>query len=1013
MGNIVATFECKNCGATLDVEPGATVVTCEYCHSTQTLPRLDDGKRAGLFERGNELRRAYEFDRAREQFEKILGEDTGDAEAYWSLALCRYGIVYVEDPRTHDMVPTVNRMQSKSLLTDPDYKQAIKYAEVLQRDVYEKQAKQIVEIQQRIAEVAAKEKPYDVFVCYKDSDAAGARTEDSVIAGDIYDALTRDNLRVFYSRETLKGKLGSDFESYIFAALHSASVMVVVGTRKDYLESPWVKNEWSRYLALCEENKNLILVPAFKGMVAGDLPDEFRSIQAQDLSVLGGMQDLVRYIKTRCSEAAVRNGNQSRPSSQAGFQHATSASRVQDFSNTGVSSSRSKNRATRKAAAADTLVSVESLVDRMNIFLEDADFESASSYADRVLDADPKNVDAYMALALCDEEVTTREEFYGLEELALHNENFDKAVRFSKEGSDIRHAYDELADAARLKARSRVLDSEVISDSAVTEYFAENGDKAAVFEQNMVQALKAANTQGRFGGDAKPNYPGISGVICASREAARLELKSELLRDAADLYEILGDDKETFRCAKEAKEYSRQAIERDKQAWKRKVDFINGLLRLIDMQSSFEFQNQKYGNLKERLLDYGKALTACKASAEDDPSQVLSKQERLGRVCDEVQAMSFSGLSRLISENRDTDAVLNSIEQSLSVQDLWFAKETCRAIGSVNKSVANCLKRAGNIHTSDYVNDQSDALFDPAMGCETFLNLIAAIKEWDNGLQSLVDQLNREKNDLYTRLDFLSKENEPFVKRARQKQKMGEVVKKTVGSPSAIFRTIKIVVVVIIALSLVNCSLRACQGSGGSGSNSSPSSSGSIKVDSVSDASIKKWLMDCDSDGDGTVTSDELKSANIQQIDLEGITDDSALSILSDLPVKQRLIVDDISSPSFNGDNLPGMTSLAVSLCESSSIDLTACSNLETINLGINTDDLDTLDAWGLEKLNNVILDSEGGQRTVKKIDLHDCEKLGTVSIGVHVEELDVSGCGHVNVNVTGSGKIDKVVKGN
>ena len=47
---------------------------------------------------------------------------------------------------------------------------------------------------------------------------------DSVIAQDVYDALTEKGYRVFFSRITLEDKLGTEYEPYIFAALNSAKV---------------------------------------------------------------------------------------------------------------------------------------------------------------------------------------------------------------------------------------------------------------------------------------------------------------------------------------------------------------------------------------------------------------------------------------------------------------------------------------------------------------------------------------------------------------------------------------------------------------------------------------------------------------------------------------------------------------------------------------------------------------------------------------------------------------------
>jgi hypothetical protein len=42
--------------------------------------------------------------------------------------LCRYGIEYVEDPRTHERVPTCHRTQYEPILTDADYLAALENA---------------------------------------------------------------------------------------------------------------------------------------------------------------------------------------------------------------------------------------------------------------------------------------------------------------------------------------------------------------------------------------------------------------------------------------------------------------------------------------------------------------------------------------------------------------------------------------------------------------------------------------------------------------------------------------------------------------------------------------------------------------------------------------------------------------------------------------------------------------------------------------------------------------------
>ncbi len=290
-------IKCKMCGGELNYTEGATVCECEYCGTKQTLPKLSDDRRANLYDRASHFRRANDFDKAMGIYEKILEEDRTDAEAYWSLVLCRYGIEYVEDPASRRRVPTVNRAQYASILADEDYKSALQYADAAQREIYRAEAETIDRLQKGILEISGKEKPFDVFICYKETDEQGRRTRDSVTATEIYHELTREGLKVFFSRITLEDKIGEAYEPYIFAALNSAKVMVVLGTKPEYFNAVWVKNEWSRYLALIRSGAKKTLIPAYRDMDPYDLPEEFSHLQAQDMSKLGFMPDLIRGVK--------------------------------------------------------------------------------------------------------------------------------------------------------------------------------------------------------------------------------------------------------------------------------------------------------------------------------------------------------------------------------------------------------------------------------------------------------------------------------------------------------------------------------------------------------------------------------------------------------------------------------------------------------------------------------------------------------------------------------------------
>ena len=292
----MAIIKCKMCGGDLNIVEGSTVAECAYCGTKQTVPSADSEKKLTLFARAGRLLRACEFDKAAGVFEAIAADFPEEAEAYWGLVLCKYGIEYVDDPATGKKIPTCHRSSFDSVLDDPNFEQACENTDAVARRVYRDEARQIEELRQAILQVSGREEPYDVFISYKETDENGDRTLDSVIAQDIYTELTEKGYRVFFSRISLEDKLGTEYEPYIFAALNSAKVMLVVGTDYENFDSVWVKNEWSRFLKLIAAGQKKTLIPVFKNMDAYDMPKEFAKLAAQDMGKVGAMQDLVRGV---------------------------------------------------------------------------------------------------------------------------------------------------------------------------------------------------------------------------------------------------------------------------------------------------------------------------------------------------------------------------------------------------------------------------------------------------------------------------------------------------------------------------------------------------------------------------------------------------------------------------------------------------------------------------------------------------------------------------------------------
>lgn len=391
-------IKCKMCGGDIDFIPGATYGTCEYCGSTSTIPQAEDENKLNRYNRANHFRRQCEFDKAVAAYEKILEQDDTDAEAHWGAVISRFGIEYVEDPATHQRIPTCHRVQVASILTDEDYLAAVENApDEESRRIYQEEAARIAEIQKGILAISANEKPYDVFICYKETDENGQRTRDSQWAQDVYYGLTEQGLKVFFSRITLEDKLGQQYEPYIFAALNSAKVMVVIGSKPEYFNAVWVKNEWSRYLSLMKHDHKRLLIPCYRGMDPYDLPEELSMLQSQDMSKIGFMQDLLRGI-------------------QKVMQQPTSAP---------------QGMRVETATAETNAPGVTSLLKRAALFLEDGDTASAREYYDRVLDIDPECAEAYMGKVCAETGCRKESDLGALNYCVDMRGDWQKAVRFA------------------------------------------------------------------------------------------------------------------------------------------------------------------------------------------------------------------------------------------------------------------------------------------------------------------------------------------------------------------------------------------------------------------------------------------------------------------------------------------------------------------------------------------------------------------------------------------------------
>ena len=620
-------FKCKMCGGEMSLEEGATVAECPYCLTKQTLPKLDNDKRANLYDRANHFRRQNEYDKAMAIFENILQEDRTDAEAYWSLVLCRYGIEYVEDPATHKRVPTVNRVQYTSILADEDYKSALEYADAAQRSVYEEEAKAIDEIQKGILAISKQEKPFDVFICYKETDANGRRTPDSVLANDLYHQLTNEGFKVFFSRITLEDKIGTAYEPYIFAALNSAKVMVVLGTKPEYFNAVWVKNEWSRYLALIRAGADKTLVPAYRDMDPYDLPDEFSHLQAQDMGKLGFMQDLIRGIKK------ITEQEQKSPNMQTVAQPASSGANT------------------------------ESLLKRAHLFMEDGDFKNAAEYLDRVLDIDPECSAAYAAKVCVAFGLRKEQDLANTTFLYQDNADWQKAVRFANPQQ--KTTYDQYISQVKTRVTTQIrnyaYDCAVAMATLPDSYRAQLDSELAAYKA----ACLTSTGQRANGGRRQNSQQNEAQFKQAVRNNEPGDVSEQNYNAAASMFEQIKDE-EAQKCVGQCRALAEQA---------RQKDIYNQLV------------NRSRQRLSAKELD----KVADKFESIPAYSDAKSRAENCRKTAEDIRKNLYSDAQKAIQEAGEESSKWETAKRKLAEADLSGYRDVDQLRAKAGKRYEECM----------------------------------------------------------------------------------------------------------------------------------------------------------------------------------------------------------------------------------------------------------------------------------------------------------------------------------
>lgn len=170
---------------------------------------------------------------------------------------------------------------------------------------------------------------YEVFISFKNTDN-NEFTPDKTVCEELYRYLSQNGINTFYSNVTLLDFGESAYKEVIDSALDEASIMIVVGSKKEYLTSKWCKYEWHTY----QQNilSNIVdgsIITYLGDMSLSDVPTGIRhyqsfKLQQSSVEVVGNF--IIRAIESKRNEAQKNTKPEPIPESQISVQSPASIS---------------------------------------------------------------------------------------------------------------------------------------------------------------------------------------------------------------------------------------------------------------------------------------------------------------------------------------------------------------------------------------------------------------------------------------------------------------------------------------------------------------------------------------------------------------------------------------------------------------------------------------------------------------------------------------------------------------
>ncbi|MBQ8356404.1 MAG: leucine-rich repeat protein [Clostridia bacterium] len=294
----VTAMTCPVCGGELTGEGRER--KCRYCGAVHL---ISDPLMTDELQTANAFRECTRFAEAETLYKQIAKKYRGAdlSEVYWNLLLCEQHVMFETDAKG-ERFPSFYAVVPEEIEDSLYYINAVDMAERYapeRAEIFKDLAGKMIRAKQLYGRISETSKPFEIFICFKKSAADGGNTPDCALANDLYNEFAKD-YRIFFSERSLKNVVVRDFEPNIYYGLYTAKVMLLLCSQKDYIESQWVKNEWSRFCAFAgNPATGKTVIPIFiDGFRPYALPNELVSYQglADGRQLFGDLEKTLKKI---------------------------------------------------------------------------------------------------------------------------------------------------------------------------------------------------------------------------------------------------------------------------------------------------------------------------------------------------------------------------------------------------------------------------------------------------------------------------------------------------------------------------------------------------------------------------------------------------------------------------------------------------------------------------------------------------------------------------------------------